>query len=231
MDQPKTELSTSLQPLPAKWIEKMFDKMLLDYGKKFTDQWSGADPDKLISHWSHELSGFIGAELKRGYDALSYRDWPPSLPEFKRMCRPRIDALVAYYEAIAGVQARQNGEMGAWSHPAIFWAAMPLAFDLNNQTFSQIKVRWEIAFAEQMDRGQWADIPAPLLALPEPENKLSREDAAAMLKKLGAADVLKKPSNDSYHKAWAHKIKAREKQGDRTLTAVIVRFANEALAA
>ncbi len=138
---------TSMQPLPDRWVEAMFDKMFLDYGKKFTDQWGGTDPARLVAHWAAEMASFTGPEIKRGLAAMAGKDWPPTLPEFKKMCRPTVDPLVAYYEALAGVQERKKGEMGTWSHPAIFWAAMPLAFDLGSQTYSQIKIRWEAALS------------------------------------------------------------------------------------
>jgi hypothetical protein len=226
-----TESSTSTNALPETWVERLFQRMLLDYGKKFSDQWGGADTDALIAHWSRELSGYSGAELKRGLDALSTRDWPPTLPEFKKLCRAPFDSLVAYYEAVAGVQARNGGEFGKWSHPAIYWAAMPLAFDLGSQTFSQIKPRWERALAEQMDRAEWAEIPRPMLALGAPGTAaLSRESAEQLLQKLKATVITKHAGSAIDHRAWAKRILEREKRGDKSLTLVQVQFAREAMA-
>lgn len=207
----------------------MFDKMLLDYGKKFVDQWAGADPDKLIGHWSRELTGYSPEELKRGYDALSSRDWPPSLPEFKKMCRPPVDDVQAYYEAVYGVQARDKGEMGTWTHPAIYWAATRLAFDLKSMSYSQIKDRWIKALHDEMEKGAWEKIPAPMLTLPEPgKADLSREKAAKMLNELGAGEVLK-PKTD--HKLWAKRIIQRRDEGDKFVTPLQIKFAEEALQA
>lgn len=219
---------TSISSLPETWIEKLFDKMLLDYGKKFIDQWSGADTDKLIAHWSRELAGYSGLELKRGYDALATRDWPPSLPEFKKMCRPPVDAMHAYYEAMEGVIAREKGEKGTWSHPAIYWAAVRLAFDLKSLTYSQVKDRWEKAFSDEMERGSWPDIPEASLALPAPgKADLSKEKAAQLLNDLGASDVLK-PKTD--HKRWAKRIIEGAKKPGHELSALQIRSAKEALA-
>jgi len=214
-------------PLPETWVEKIFDRMLLSFGKKFIDQWAGADPQKLLNHWTIELAGFTGAEIKSGLTAMDSMDWPPNLPQFKKLCRPDADPMKAYYEALAGVQARAAGQMGVWSHPAIYWAAMPLSFDLGSQSYSQIKGRWEQAFSEQMDRGEWAQIPEPMLALPEPgKGKLSREGAAKMMEELGADGVLKSTSD---HLRWAKRIMERVKRKDRTLEMIQVRFAKEAL--
>ncbi len=222
--------STSTTALPEKWVERLFERMLLDYGKKFGDQWAETSMDALIAHWSRELAGYTGAELKRGLDALATRDWPPTLPEFKKLCRRPLDSTTAYYEAVAGVQARAAGEYGKWSHPAIYWAAMPLAFDLGNQTYSQIKPRWEAALHEQMDKGEWPEIPQAMVALPAPgKTKTSREEASQRLRELGATGIVKDAwGNDP--KRWARKLLEREAAGDKTLLPIQIRFAHEALA-
>lgn len=223
--------STSPQPLPRTWIERLFDKMLLSYGKKFTDQWMSADPDKLIAHWAEELATLSREELSRGYAALEARDWPPSLPEFKRMCRPPLDPLAAYYEAINGLQAREKGEVGTWSHPAIFWAAVAVStHDLKNQPYSQIKARWESALQAEMAKGQWEPIPAPLVALPAPGmTKTDRDTAAKRMNEL-QSDAGVKLADKTDHRAWIGKILERQKRGDTTLPGIAVRFAKEALA-
>lgn len=225
---PLTKSSTSTEPLPRTWIEKLFDKMLLSYGKKFTDQWIGADPGKLITHWAEELASFTGDELKRGYAALDARDWPPTLPEFKRMCRPPVDSTVAYYEAVNGLQARERGDKGEWSHPAIFWASASMAHDLRSQGYTQIKDRWEKALREQMEKGQWAPIPEVMQALPAPgQTKLSRADADKMVQELNAAAV--NAANRSDHRAWIGKVLERAKAKDSTLPSISVQFAREAM--
>jgi hypothetical protein len=220
--------STSTDALPERWVERLFERMLLEYGKKFADQWSGANTDALIAHWSRELAGYTGAELKRGVDALSTKDWPPTLPEFKKLCRRPLDAMHAYYEAVAGTQARANGEYGKWSHPAIYWAAMPLSFDLKEQTYSQIKARWENALTEQLDKGEWPEIPQPMAALPAPgKTKTSRAEAAQRLKELGAMTVVKDfRGGDAL--GWAKRLLEREAAGE-CLLPIQSRFAREAL--
>lgn len=221
--------STSTNALPEAWVERLFERMLLEYGKRFGDQWTQADMDKLIAHWATELAGYSGPELKRGVDALATRDWPPTLPEFKKLCRRPLDVTAAYYEAVAGVQARASGEYGKWSHPAVYWAAMPLAFDLGNQTFSQIKPRWEAALAEQIERGEWAEIPQPMVSLPAPgKTKTSREEAAQRLRELHAVGIVKDSAGND-PKRWARRILEREAAGEHVLP-IQARFAREAMA-
>lgn len=230
MTTPALQSSTSTNPIPADWIERLFDKMLLDYGKKFTDQWAGPDPDKLIAHWSRELAGYTPAELRRGYDALAGLDWPPSLPQFKKLCRSGVDSLVAYYEAVAGVNARDRGDMGEWSHPAIFWAASRMAFDLKGQSYSSIKERWEAMLQTELAKGEWAAIPQPALALAAPgKTHLSREEAVKRLAELHATAAVKTTNTKHDYRAWIGKVLERAKKKDSTLPHISLRFAKEAL--
>jgi hypothetical protein len=221
--------STSTTALPERWVERLFERMLLDYGKKFSDQWGGADTDALIAHWSRELAGYSGTELKRGLEALATKEWPPTLPEFKKLCRRPLDATAAYYEAVAGTHSRAGGKYGKWSHPAIYWAAMPLSFELREQTYAQMKGRWEAAFQEQMDKGEWEEIPQAMVALPAPgKAKTSREEASQRLKELGAGGIVKDHRGGAM-RAWVGRVLEREAAGDTTLPMISAKFAHEVL--
>lgn len=167
--------------------------------------------------------------IKAGLKACRTRyEWPPSCAEFMKACKPSVDPMVAYYEATTGIQARKNGEMGKWSHPAVYWAAMPMSFDLSSQTYSQMKGRWEKSFADEMEKGEWEPIPQPMVALPAPgKADLSREKATASLRNLGASGILSNTGRDQ--KRWARKLLEREAEGDKTLTSLQIKFAREAL--
>jgi hypothetical protein len=194
----------------------MFKKMLLDYGKKFTDQWGAADTDELIAHWSQEMAGYSGGEIARGLAAMAAKDWPPTLPEFKKMCRPPVSATEAYWEAMAGLQARAAGRLGEWSHPAIFWAAMPLRTLLASEGFDVVRSRWERALSESLARGEWEAIPAPMAALAAPGRaSTSKEEAKLRLQGLGAAGLLKRTVSPSEGRTWAAKLIARAAAGEQ----------------
>jgi hypothetical protein len=225
-----TSIEWPTDAIPQKWIQKLFNEMLLAYGKKFTEQWAGADPESLQRHWATKLAGMTGPEMKRGVDKLDSRDWPPTLPEFIKMCKPSVDPLIAYYEAVAGVQSRSKGEMGTWSHPAIYWAATPMAFDLSNQTYSQIKPRWERALSDQMERGEWEEVKMPLVALPEAA-RFSREEASKRLHEVGAIGMIRGDDDRTDHKAWAKIAMDDLKNGGKRFPAITYKMAKEALAA
>lgn len=227
----KSSTSTdNVQPLPPTWIDALMDKMLLSFGKKFLDQWAGVDTEKLYRHWANELGGFTREELARGAAALGVATFPPTLPEFKKLCRPGIDSLAAYHEAVEGCRARERGEIGNWSHPAIFWAASAMAYDLKQLAYNVIAKRWETALHAEMSKGEWSAIPAPMIALPAPGKTLtSKQEGAAMIAQYNASDILKTSRSD--HRAWIKAIFKRQADGDEALPGISVRFAKEAMEA
>ncbi len=240
MNEPSTQTNTE-NPF-SKWFEvheklgvslimHLFNRLDGAYPHWWRSNFAGQDAiDNWAVTWSEafEDNGITPADIKTGLKACCAKhDKPPSCAEFVKSCRPVIDSLKAYYEAVAGIQERRLGRVGVWTHPAVYWASVPLSFDLGTQTYSQMKTRWERSFFEQMERGEWGEIPVPVLALPEP--KISREEADSVIAKLKAETIIKQPGNDSRYKDWAHKIKAREKRGDKTLQLIQISFANTAL--
>lgn len=155
---------------------------------------------------------------------------PPSCAEFILACRPEIDPVATYHEAVAGLEARAKGQAGTWSHPAVFWAATLLTRELMGQSYAQIKEKWAAALKAQLSRTEWAEIPAPRVRLSAPDTAdLSREEAAAQLRNLHAVAAVapKMPSDDGLD--WARDIKRRQRAGDKSLQAIQIKFADEAL--
>jgi len=221
------QLSTSTDPLPMAWIEKLFERMISLYGHKFLDMWRDVDLQAVKGIWAQELGKLSRDEIAQGANALLAQEWPPTLPQFIKLCRPAIDAVAAYYEAVNGVIAREHGNIGEWSHPAIFWASVKVgAFDLKHQTYSAIKGRWEGALNEELAKGNWTAIPEPIIALPAPTNAASKEVAEHYL---AETQVIKKQESNVDHKRWAKLIMERHKAGDKTLTHIQISFAKEAL--
>jgi hypothetical protein len=207
--------------------------MNLTYGKRFIDQWIGVKPDAMIEHWAHELAGYSREELQNGYLAMQSRDWPPTLPEFKKLCRPPLDALAAYYEALRGLEARRKGQMGHWSHPAIYWAACPMTFDLLHQTWASLSGRWDKALHEQLAQGTWQPIPPVAPALPYQPGNANRgtanTHASRVLAQLNAHGVSLHANSRIDHKRWAKRLLQRAEQGDVNVTPIMLRMAKAAL--
>ncbi len=229
MNSPSTPDDWPTNALPKKLIEWLFEKMLLKWGKQFADKWAVADAEKLKKEWAKELFGLSEIEFRRGVAKLNSLERPPSQPEFLKACRPEVNPLTAYYEAVEGCRSREQGEVGTWSHPAIFWASVRVsAYELKTQTYSQIRQRWEAALAAELAKSHWDEIPAPMVALPAPgKDKLSREEATKMMETLKAKTVVNTNRGDG--KDWARKILNRKKDGDNTLLPIQVQFAQMAL--
>ena len=221
------QLSTSTNPIPPSWVDALFAKMLSLYGNKFSDMWRDQDISVIKKVWAEELGKLSRDDMARGAKMLMQKEWPPTLPEFIKMCKPVIDPLSAYYEAVNGVAARARGERGEWSHPAVFWASVKVgAFDLKNSSYSAIKGRWEASLAEELAKERWNEIPDAAIALPAPSQKAEK---AVADKYFAETQVIKHETQQVDHKRWAKKIMERYRNGDKTLLHIQIQFAKEAL--
>lgn len=130
------------------------------------------------------------AEIKRGVSQCrKHFDWPPSLPEFLKLCRPALSPEVAFAEAVKQMN-RRNYLMGTaqlpgetlqadeWTHPAIYWAALEMGRDLFDYEYKQLAVRWRLALDQAFAKPKGA-VPPPMLALPAPV--LTEEEREAQL--------------------------------------------------
>jgi hypothetical protein len=236
---PANPFDAWFMPVPQLNGISLMDHLYNRLDGAYPHKWRSNFPSpEAIDNWkvswaeAFEEEGITPADVRAGLKACRTRyDWPPSCAEFIKACKPSIDPLVAYYQAVNGMQAREKGEMGEWGHPAVFWAAVQIsAFDLKNQSYSQIKTRWESALQEQMGKGAWDAVPVPLPALPAPgKSKMSREHATKMMQELQATETVKKSDDRVDHKAWAKKILERSKLDRHGLSALQIRMAKDAL--
>lgn len=136
-------------------------------------------------------------------------DWPPSLVEFLKACRPSLDAETAFHVAVKGMAARRKGEVGTWPHPAVFWAAAEIGqYDMLAQSWQTLKSRWSAAYSVQLSSRSWGEIPVPAAALPAPgQTVASKDQVDAGIKAMAAAAIEK--TRDP--KVWARKILANPK--------------------
>ncbi len=138
-------------------------------------------------------------------------DWPPSLTEFMRACRPNLDPETAFHEAVRGMLNRTRAETGEWSHPAIFWAAVRVGgHDIMNLGYAVIKTRWEAALRDVLLARRWAEIPVVAATLPAPGNtQADRDNAARRMKEMDAAGALSQSGRDP--RRWVAKVLSRSR--------------------
>lgn len=82
--------------LPMPWVEKIFTKLVLTFGREFTARWDEASLLDVKNDWAHELRGFA-----QNPQALAFglehcvSGKPPTVHEFKAACQRRPDPLPA----------------------------------------------------------------------------------------------------------------------------------------
>lgn len=206
--------STSRQPpLRADWIERLFERMAGLYGARFADAWRGVDPERVKRTWGEELAGFTGDEIARGVTALKTRDWPPTLPEFAKLCRPPSDARADWAEACEQMRIRLDGKgADVWSRPEVYWAAVAVGWhDLNSAAWEQIKTRWANALAS----AKTDPVPGYRVQLPAPgQQTVTREEAASRVGELAAAIGSIVPGTTPAGTKWAVRLMEREAGGE-----------------
>lgn len=159
-----------------------------------------------------------------------FPDWPPAVGEFIRACRPGLIPENAFHDAVAGMTARRRGEMGQWSHPAVYWAAVRVgSHDLLNCGYSVMQSRWERALSDELGRGAWEAIPVPAVALPAPgATHATPEQAAKALEEMGAGVILNQSGRDPL-RGWKRVIAETENPKGKRYSPGIVAMARNAL--
>ena len=154
----------------------------------YPNRWRAAFADQTaISNWRDAWAdafiedGLTAAEIAIGIKRCRQQfDWPPSLTEFIRACRPSIDPEQAFYEAVVQMAKRKTAT-DEWSSPLIYWSAVKCMPDLLSSNYQQIKGRWKSAMNEAesgLRSGSLSrEIPPALKALPGAGETCSREVA------------------------------------------------------
>lgn len=153
--------SLSAEPLPQRWVARIFDRLTAQLGAKVADLYAGVPAENVQAEWSEALAGFTPAEIERGVRACQTRVFAPTLGEFVRLCRPGLDPELAWFEACEGMKARELGAPGEWTHPAVYRAAGQFAYELKTAGFAQMRRRWEWTLQREFAKGWGEDVPAP----------------------------------------------------------------------
>jgi hypothetical protein len=116
--------------LPLTWIDRIFDRMAVRYGRRFMDQWAGVDLDAVKHDWASELDGLQNAPTSIVYGLANLPDdRPPTVTQFRAICIrgiPSSDkiALPAPRADLSKLQAEFDklrrpledlGDMKAWA--------------------------------------------------------------------------------------------------------------------
>ncbi|KRC36255.1 hypothetical protein [Acidovorax sp. Root219] len=94
--------------LPIEWVQRIFSKLTLAYGRDFLGRWEGIDLVEVHADWSHELSGFEAHPEAIAYALAHLPIKPPTVLEFRAIARlappppvPRLEAPRADPQRVA----------------------------------------------------------------------------------------------------------------------------------
>lgn len=74
--------------LPIEWVEKIFAKLSVTYGRAFISQYEGIDAQAIKADWAHELAAYVTKPeaIKFALENLPV-DKAPNVLQFRAMCR------------------------------------------------------------------------------------------------------------------------------------------------
>lgn len=182
-------LSTSRHaPLPLPWVARLFERLSDMYGSLWHDRWANMPMPRVMATWAEDLADISVDELKAGLAACKTRPYPPTLPEFRALCRPPVSLAVSYLEAVEQLERRKRGE-DRWSNPVVYWAAAKIGNDIASHTFDSMKARWTKAMGdaerEIADGTLPNTVPQRFDALPAPgAETVTAEDGKARAQEL-----------------------------------------------
>lgn len=74
--------------LPMPWVDKIFTKLGLVYGRALLSQYEGFDIDDVKADWAHELAGYEHHPESIAFALQNLPiDRPPNVLQFRAMCR------------------------------------------------------------------------------------------------------------------------------------------------
>lgn len=199
--------------LPDEWVERIFQRMENFYLSLWKDRFGDIPRERVKRAWAEELAGYSAAEIKRGLDVCRKMKFPPTLPEFLTACRPPIDPRADWMEACEQMRIRLQGKgEDRWSRPQVYWAAVAIGqFDLNQNSWEQIRARWEKALIEAKSD----PIPEYRAALPKPgQATTSREEAGKRLREIADKTGISISTTGIGDTKWAVRLAEREAAGE-----------------
>ena len=87
-------------PLPQPWVDRLFEKLTLVYGRQFLDRWRDLDIEAVKADWARELDAFGQHPEMLAYALANLpADRPPTVLQLRDIARkmppPKHQALPA----------------------------------------------------------------------------------------------------------------------------------------
>lgn len=200
-------------------MDHLYNRLDGAYPRRWREQFP---TEQAIANWreswaeTFDAEGLTPAEVKAGLAECRTRyDWPPSVAEFVKACRPAINVDAALCEAVEQLRQRNEGR-DQWTNPAFYWAALRVGtFDMLNLPHAQLVKRFAAALADVM-RDEVKPVPPRAEALPAPgKATASPERVAAHLAQLRALRTV--PAG----RQWAVRLLERYERGEKISPACV----------
>jgi len=225
MSEPAISSTSPQQALPISWVESLFKRMHFAYGTRFVDMWAGVNPDEMKTYWAQRLGELSRSELATGYRMLESRDWPPTMPEFIKLCRPNLDPEPAFHEALLQGMKRQRADPNdpdVWSHPAIYWAWVRVgAFAMTNQGYEVVRPRWIEALRHYAEQADLPPVPVKRREISAPGKARLRPERARELLSQLKLKAMPWRTGVGGQTGWAHTILDKYARGEPVCIASI----------
>ncbi|WP_119157441.1 hypothetical protein [Caldimonas tepidiphila] len=127
--------------LPSDWVDALFARLSVRYGRDFLSRWEGLDLALVKADWAEELAGFAGRPeaIKHGLEHLPPGK-PPTVGEFAALCRnapvpqsPALPAPPADPERVKTVMQRLTAAGSASVRSERAWARRLEALDQSGE--------------------------------------------------------------------------------------------------
>ncbi len=99
--------------LPENWTNKIFQKLILAYGRDFTGRYEGVPLEEVKADWAHELSGYQQSPNSIAYALCNLPDKPPNVFQFRAICRAAPSEAVPALEYDYGPTTPEGRAAGA----------------------------------------------------------------------------------------------------------------------
>jgi hypothetical protein len=198
--------ASSTEIFSDKVMTKIWVRMLAIYGHKWASHLGAAvDSDGRLSEsartWQQGLVGVSLENLKTAFDALvlEKHEWPPSLPEFRKLClsgirgdAPLLDEVVSL---LIMARSKQGSLVARYRYPLVLAIAIDSGIDINflrNAKTQEAKAHVKPVY-EKLLATSWPDWPKNAFEdtkalgrdLPVPDKNLGRQTFGNVRASLG----------------------------------------------
>lgn len=135
------------------WVDMIHTKLLLTYGKRFTDQYAGLQPEHVKADWALELAHVTAEGIKHALHNLP-REWPPTVLQFRDLCNRRPEHVTHHLLPVKGrkptpeeAQRLRNAvaRLGSNKEP-LRWAYRLRDMEARGESLSRVqRTAWRVA--------------------------------------------------------------------------------------